>query len=192
MIEKLVEPARHIEVQVFGDTHGNAVHLFERECTLQRRGQKVIEEAPAINMPAALRARMTDGRARRRPRGRLSRRGDGRISGARRAFARRHAVLFHGDEHPAANRAPGHGADHRPRSRRMAVPRRRRRAAAARAGRDPAKGAAVEARLYAEDPATGFLPSPGSICRRVSLALRACAWIAAWRPAAMCRPITTR
>ena len=60
MIEKLVEPARHIEMQVFGDTHGNVVHLFERECTLQRRGQKVIEEAPAINMPAALRARMAE------------------------------------------------------------------------------------------------------------------------------------
>ena len=60
MIEKLIEPARHIEVQVFADTRGNAVHLFERECTLQRRSQKVIEEAPAIAMPAALRQRLTD------------------------------------------------------------------------------------------------------------------------------------
>jgi 3-methylcrotonyl-CoA carboxylase alpha subunit len=59
MIEKLIEPARHIEVQVFADTHGNAVHLFERECTMQRRNQKVIEEAPSVGMPDGLRSRMT-------------------------------------------------------------------------------------------------------------------------------------
>src|SRR5262245_20186878 len=48
LIEKLVAKPRHIEVQVFGDTYGNVVSLFERECTLQRRHQKVIEEAPSI------------------------------------------------------------------------------------------------------------------------------------------------
>ena len=59
MLEKLVQRPRHIEVQVFGDSHGNAVHLFERDCSLQRRRQKVIEEAPAPNMPDDVRESMT-------------------------------------------------------------------------------------------------------------------------------------
>ncbi len=58
LIEKVVVRPRHIEVQVFGDTTGNVVHLFERDCTLQRRNQKVIEEAPAPGMSAALREKM--------------------------------------------------------------------------------------------------------------------------------------
>src|SRR5476651_2631718 len=58
LIEKYVTSPRHIEVQIFADSHGNAIHLNERDCSLQRRHQKVIEEAPAPGMSAQLRARM--------------------------------------------------------------------------------------------------------------------------------------
>ena len=58
LIEKYIQRPRHIEVQVFGDSHGNIVHLFERDCSLQRRHQKVIEEAPAPGMNEATRAEL--------------------------------------------------------------------------------------------------------------------------------------
>ncbi len=58
LIEKYVLSPRHIEIQVFGDSQGNVVHLFERDCSLQRRHQKVIEEAPAPGMPEAMREAM--------------------------------------------------------------------------------------------------------------------------------------
>jgi 3-methylcrotonyl-CoA carboxylase alpha subunit len=58
LIEKYVSRPRHIEMQIFGDRHGNAVHLFERDCSLQRRHQKVIEEAPAPGMSTKMRAAM--------------------------------------------------------------------------------------------------------------------------------------
>ena len=60
LVEKYVNKPRHIEVQVFGDNFGNAVHLYERDCSAQRRHQKVIEEAPAPDMTPALRKAMTE------------------------------------------------------------------------------------------------------------------------------------
>ena len=58
LVEKFVQNPRHIEIQVFGDTHGNYVYLFERDCSVQRRHQKVLEEAPAPGMTPALRRQM--------------------------------------------------------------------------------------------------------------------------------------
>jgi acetyl-CoA carboxylase biotin carboxylase subunit len=57
-IEKFINDPKHIEIQVFGDTHGNVVHLFERECSVQRRHQKIIEEAPSPSVPQDVRIKM--------------------------------------------------------------------------------------------------------------------------------------
>ena len=59
-IEKFIERARHIEVQLLGDTHGNLVHLYERDCSVQRRHQKVVEVAPAPNISPTIRDQICD------------------------------------------------------------------------------------------------------------------------------------
>ncbi len=57
-IERFIQNPKHIEIQVFGDTHGNVVHLYDRECSIQRRHQKIIEESPSISVPDDVRKRM--------------------------------------------------------------------------------------------------------------------------------------
>ena len=59
-VERLIDRPRHVEIQILADHHGNAIHLFERECSVQRRHQKVVEETPSVALTAALRARMGD------------------------------------------------------------------------------------------------------------------------------------
>ena len=59
-VERYIERPRHIEFQILADLHGHVVHLFERECSLQRRHQKVVEETPSVALTPALRAQMVE------------------------------------------------------------------------------------------------------------------------------------
>jgi len=162
LIEKFVENPRHIEVQVFGDSHGNYVHFFERDCSLQRRRQKVIEEAPAPGMTDAVRKAMTDAALMAakavgyRNAGTIEFIVDG--SGALRPdgfwFMEMNTRLQ--VEHPVSEMITGF--DFVELQLRVAS-----------GGKLPAQseiklnGHAVEARLCAEDPARGFLPSSGRL-----------------------------
>ena len=164
LIEKYVAAPRHIEIQVFADRHGNIIHLGERDCSLQRRHQKVIEEAPAPGMTEKLRAQM--GAAAVEAARAVGYVGAGTVEfvadGSKGLRAGR--LLVHRNEHAASGRASGDRGGHRPRSGRVAIPGRGRRKAAAGAGAESRfDGHAIEARVYAEDPENGFLPSTGRI-----------------------------
>ena len=101
--EKFIASPRHIEVQILGDQHGNIVHLGERECTLQRRHQKVVEECPSPVVDAELRERLGAMAVKAAARGELLLRRHDRVP-----HGARPRVLLPRDEHAPAGRASGH------------------------------------------------------------------------------------
>ena len=189
-VERLIERARHIEVQIMGDTHGNIVHLFERDCTLQRRHQKVIEEAPAPTLAAAVRERIDGGWRRCRPRRRLRQRRHRRVPARRRG--RRGAVLFPRNEHAPAGGASGDRADHRARPRARADAGRLRRAAALPAVRHPRDGPRDRVPRLRRRRAHGCCRSPAGSCGTGSRPATASASIRVSRPARPSPCTTTR
>ncbi len=163
LIEKYIQRPRHIEVQVFGDSHGNVVHLFERDCSLQRRHQKVIEEAPAPGMDEATREAICAAAVRAAKA--VDYEGAGTIEFIADASEglRADRIWFMEMntrlqvEHPVTEEITG--VDLVEWQLRVAsgepIPLRQ--------DELSINGWAMEARLYAEDPAKGFLPSTGAL-----------------------------
>ena len=163
LLEKWITSPRHIEVQVFGDSHGNVVHLFERDCSLQRRHQKVIEEAPAPGMDEATREAICAAAVRAAKA--VDYEGAGTIEFIADASEglRADRIFFMEMntrlqvEHPVTEEITG--VDLVEWQLRVAsgepIPLKQEELSI--------DGWAIEARLYAEDPATGFLPSTGRL-----------------------------
>ncbi|MGZ3172629.1 MAG: acetyl/propionyl/methylcrotonyl-CoA carboxylase subunit alpha [Croceibacterium sp.] len=165
LLEKWITSPRHIEVQVFGDSHGNVVHLFERDCSLQRRHQKVIEEAPAPGMDAVTREAICAAAVRAAKA--VDYVGAGTIEfiadaseglKADRIFFMEMNTRLQ-VEHPVTEEITG--VDLVEWQLRVASGE----ALPLKQEELSINGHAVEARLYAEDPATGFLPSTGRLER---------------------------
>jgi len=160
-VERLVTGPRHVEIQVFADAHGGAVHLFERDCSTQRRHQKVIEESPSPALTPALRARMGDAAVAAaravgyRNAGTVEFLLEGAGDDARFYFLEMNTRLQ--VEHPVTEAVAGVDLVHA--QLRVA------------AGNElpwtqtdlRQRGHAIECRVYAEDPSTGFLPQAGRI-----------------------------
>ncbi len=163
LIEKYILAPRHIEVQVFGDSHGNIVHLFERDCSMQRRHQKVIEEAPAPGMDKAARFAVCEAAVK-------AARAVNYVGAGTIEFIADASQGLHADriwfmemntrlqvEHPVTEAITG--VDLVEWQLRVAsgepLPLRQEELSI--------NGHAIEARLYAEDPAKGFLPSTGKL-----------------------------
>ena len=163
LLEKWITSPRHIEVQVFGDSHGNVVHLFERDCSLQRRHQKVIEEAPAPGMDEATRQEICAAAVRAAKA--VDYEGAGTIEFIADASEglRADRIFFMEMntrlqvEHPVTEEITG--VDLVEWQLRVAagepIPLQQEELAIT--------GHAIEARLYAEDPSSGFLPSTGPL-----------------------------
>jgi 3-methylcrotonyl-CoA carboxylase alpha subunit len=163
LIEKYILSPRHIEVQVFGDSHGNVVHLFERDCSLQRRHQKVIEEAPAPGMDAETREAVCSAAVRAAKAVNYENAGTIEFIADASDGLRADRIWFMEMntrlqvEHPVTEEITGQDlvewqlrvASGEP------LPKKQ--------DELSITGHAIEARLYAEDPARGFLPSVGKL-----------------------------
>jgi acetyl-CoA carboxylase biotin carboxylase subunit len=160
-VERLIERPRHLEVQVFGDTHGNVVHLFERECSIQRRHQKVMEESPSPALTPAIRGAMEAAAVAAARAASYVNAGtvefllEGSGDTARFYFLEVNARLQ--VEHPVTEAVAG-------------VDLVRAQFTVAAGGHLPwtqetltMRGHAIECRVYAEDPEDGFLPQAGQL-----------------------------
>ena len=156
--EKLIERPRHIEVQILGDRHGNLVHFGERECSLQRRHQKVLEEAPSVAVDPALRHRLGEAAL-----------AVARAAGYRSAGTVEFLLAPSGEfyflevntrlqvEHPVTEMV--YGVD----LAQLMIAEAAGEAIGIRQEDVVPRGHAMECRVYAEDPLHGFSPSPGTI-----------------------------
>jgi acetyl-CoA carboxylase biotin carboxylase subunit len=156
-LEKFLDRPRHVEVQIFADEHGNVVHMGERECSVQRRHQKIVEESPSAIVDEAMRESM--GRVAVEAAQAVSYVGAGTVEllvDASRSFYFLEMNTRLQVEHPVTEMVTG-------------IDLVRLQVDVARGGRVPRqeeivrRGHAIEARVYAEDPVRGFLPSPGKI-----------------------------